>query len=112
MIGLKNLLSHCSPPNTVIGIETRSSSNAEPPQCRPIVALQIPSSVLKLEPSMAAKRKEKDCSPPNTVIGIFIIILRQIKPFLLCGFIVKLYSKKGFLPLSDMSLHDPLRPAR
>jgi len=53
------------------------------------------------------------CGLPNTVIGIFIIIiLRQIKPFLLSGFIVKLYSKKGFLPLSDMSLQDSLRPAR
>ena len=103
---------YCSPPNTVIGIETAEFMH-ERPCYAPIVALQIPSSVLKqLIFCDCHICHSLICSPPNTVIGIFIIILRQIKPFLLSGFIVKLYSKKGFLPLSDMSSHDPLRPAR
>ena len=63
------VFSNCSPPNTVIGIETSRyvryvSSSSE------IVALQIPSSVLKQYVRNQVGLEMYDCSPPNTVIGI------------------------------------------
>ena len=86
------LLNDCSPPNTVIGIETYRKKKRS--TYGKIAALLIPSSVLKLvvmigssldniiaallipssvlKPSFRLPRFQQSlyCSPPNTVIGI------------------------------------------
>ena len=61
---------YCSPPNTVIGIETLRQTSGLLSQLL-IAALLIPSSVLKqpANPSRSSSARSH-CSPPNTVIGI------------------------------------------
>ena len=61
-------LRHCSPPNTVIGIETHPDHLLG--LRKQIVALLIPSSVLKQDDNIFRATAEGHCSPPNTVIGI------------------------------------------
>ena len=60
---------HCSPPNTVIGIET-ALARYERRVAAHIAALLIPSSVLKRSWLWRQLRHRRHCSPPNTVIGI------------------------------------------
>ena len=59
---------NCSPPNTVIGIETSMIrfSKEGPGNCSP------PNTVIGIETAQYKKEFPwlKDCSPPNTVIGI------------------------------------------
>ena len=59
----------CSPPNTVIGIETNVAPSTVSLELG-IVALLIPSSVLKRFEIQFKMIHIGNCSPPNTVIGI------------------------------------------
>ena len=65
---LVSSFSNCSPPNTVIGIETSMIrfSKEGPGNCSP------PNTVIGIETAQYKKEFPwlKDCSPPNTVIGI------------------------------------------
>ena len=67
--GIPLSISNCSPPDTVVGIETQPLPNRSAAAAR-IVALLIPLSVLK--PSECSKYIlfAKHCSPPDTVVGI------------------------------------------
>ena len=59
---------YCSPPDTVVGIET--ATDKEKLDNDIIVALLIPLSVLKQASSRAEIIWIENCSPPDTVVGI------------------------------------------
>ena len=92
---------NCSPPNTVIGIETIESSTWET-WCM-IAALLIPSSVLKHHQLPLRWTPAANCSPPNTVIGIETVSLSVrsmtfsiIAALLIPSSVLKLFSAKSW----------------
>ena len=69
---------NCSPPNTVIGIETCNRQNRFLRSLQ-IAALLIPSSVLKPSNLLVLTDGRLYCSPPNTVIGIETIVAEVVE---------------------------------
>ena len=72
------MIYHCSPPNTVIGIETTLLYMLLHHDLL-IAALLIPSSVLKPVTLPLTTRGLRHCSPPNTVIGIETSIMFSVR---------------------------------
>ena len=65
----KSLSTNCSPPNTVIGIETRI---LQPPLTKALSYCSPPNTVIGIETTRLTVviSRRTYCSPPNTVIGI------------------------------------------